>query len=176
MMTRRLYGRALRQLFGDVANTHATVDGLPVPLQSLSVRTMNFGQPWRTAGVREVSYALRLPIAFFLAFLDEPEQLPDLISDAKSLPDPADSLTRHLIDSNAHYAADAMAVPALAQELAKSFAHEALLRWLGDGAPDLSPGYVLNSIDRVIVDSSGVALEGKGCLARSTDTSPSSRA
>ena len=143
-------------------DAYALVDNQPVPLESLSVRSMNFGQAWRTPGVREISYSLQIPMAFFLELLARPEQLPDLIDDTRRFPDPDDPLDRALIDAGYPDAAEAMAHPTLARELARFFAHEALLRWLGDGPPQAEPGFVLNTVDRVEVRAEGILLEGTG--------------
>ena len=138
-----------------------SVEGQPVSPESLSVRAMNFGQAWRTAGVPEVSYSVNIPMSAFIAFLEEADQLPAFIEDARRFPDPADALDRALRDANFPSAADAMANPVLAQELARFFAHEALLRWLGDRPREVEPGYVLNSIDRIAVHPAELVLEGK---------------
>jgi hypothetical protein len=140
------------------AGAHALVNGEAVPFDALSVRSMNFGQPWRSPDVQEISYSLELPMAFFLALLEE--QLPDLIADTRLHPDPADALDLALRSAGFPSAAEAMAIPALAQELARFFAHEALLRSLGDGGHR----YVLNTIERVDVRPAGIGIEGKGCL------------
>jgi len=162
MGIRRLHGRELRQQFRDWLDAYALVEGQPVRFESLSVRSMNFGQDWRTPNVAEISYSLQLPMAFFLAFLDEPEQLADLVADTQQFPDRTNPLDNALLTAKPADAAAAMTEPVLAQELAGFFAYEALLRWLGDGGPEIEPGYVLNSIDKIVVRSSGIVMEGKG--------------
>ncbi len=44
-------------------------DGRPCAAEQLSLRTMNFGQPWRSAAVEEVAYAAVLPGSFLLEYL-----------------------------------------------------------------------------------------------------------
>ena len=41
--------------------------------------------------------------------------------------------------------------PELARKLAVYFAHDLLLRWLGDGRPGAEPGYVVNTADEVLI-------------------------
>lgn len=43
-----LFGQPLRAQFPDASQSTAIVDGLPTPLNALSVRSMNFGQHWRS--------------------------------------------------------------------------------------------------------------------------------
>ena len=55
-----------------------------------------------------------------------------------------------------------MARPALADAFAGFYAHELLLRWLGDGAPANGPGAVLNMIERVkAVGARAIAIVGR---------------
>jgi hypothetical protein len=156
--------RALRARFME-SRASAFVDNRPVPFESLSVRAMNFGQHWRTPDVPLISYSLELPGAYFVAFLAEPEQLPALIEDTRRFPEWTEALDTALFDAQFPGAADAVKNPVLARELARFFAHEALLRWLGDGPPEFEPGFVLNSIDSVHLGPTGLSLEGEGRMS-----------
>jgi hypothetical protein len=147
------------------SEAQAVVEGQPVPMESLSVRSMNFGQAWRTADVPEISFSLKVPMSAFVTFLEEGDRLAALIDDTKRFPDPADALDRALRDSNFPGAADAMRNPVLAEELARFFAYEFLLRRLGDGPPAAEPGFILNSVDRIAVRPEELRIEGKGRAA-----------
>ena len=61
----------------------------PMDPAQLTVRSMNFGQHWRTEGIVDVHYSVELPIGYFVAFLEEvyPEQIRDLQKEGEaSLP------------------------------------------------------------------------------------------
>ena len=122
---------------------------------------MNFGQHWRTPNIAEVSYLIELPLPFFVAFLAE-EQLPWLIEEVKRDADPTEALDAALLRAGSPDAADAVRDTVLGQELAQYFAKDLLLHWLGDGPPDVEPGFVLNSVDRIHLCTTGLLLEGRG--------------
>jgi len=124
------------------------------------VRSMNFGQHWRTPNVAEVSYAVEIPLEFFVALLDE--QLPSLVEDTRQFPDEESSLDRAIAAATFSNAVEALRDRVLANELAQFYAHEVLLRWLGDGPPDVEPGFVLNTIERVVIEPDAILLEGTG--------------
>lgn len=129
---------------------------------------MNFGQHWRDPGASCCHYVLELPIDFFLELLAEPGALPDLSRDAQQRPDPDSPLDQALIAAGFPSADQALRDPSLAQHLAEFFAHDALVRWLGDAGPEVQPGFFLNSCDTVLLQRSGIRLEGNG---RGSDTS-----
>jgi hypothetical protein len=156
-----LYGAALRARFVLGGAADALVDGSRVACESLSVRAMNFGQHWRGVDVPLHRYSVELPMAFFVSFLADPERLADLNQDAKLHPDPSDSLDQALSAAGFPSAQDAVRNPALAQSLAEFFAHDALVAWLGDNGPDMLPGFVLNSCDRIVFRASGILVEGE---------------
>lgn len=157
----RVSPRAVRDLFPGAA-THATIDGNPVTLESVSVRSHNRGQHWRTPDVVPVSYSVELPRAYVVALLAEPDMLPGLIEDAQQYPDDDDALATALRAAGFPDADEAMNDPRIAPELVRFYVQEALVRWLGDGAPEREPGFVLNSVERLEVRPAGVLVEGQG--------------
>jgi hypothetical protein len=48
----------------------------------------------------------------------------------------------------------------LAPLFVRNFAHDLLLEWLGDGPPNAKPGWVINTIDAVVVDVDRVRISG----------------
>src|SRR5262245_29480990 len=96
MSTTGLRGRELRARFA-AGSRGSTVDGRFVAWESLSVRSMNFGQHWRGSGVVGCRYSLELSLQFFREFLAQPDVLPDLIADTRQHPDPAELLDQALI-------------------------------------------------------------------------------
>jgi len=156
-----LFGRELRARFAGGEGS-ALVNGERVAWEALSVRSLNFGQHWRGAGVESCHYELELPVPFFLEFLAEPDALPDLLRDTKQHPDLTDPLGQALIAAGFPTAPQALQEPALAQLLAEFFAYDVLARWLGDAGPERQPGFVLNSCDVVLAGASGIRIDGTG--------------
>ena len=156
-----LYAAELRSRFAAAGEFSALVDGSRVACESLSVRAMNFGQHWRAAGVPVSRYSLALPLSFFVAFLEEPMALPDLNHDAKLRPDASDPLDQALIAASFPSAEEAVRAPALCHRLAVFFAPDVLVRWLGDGGPKVSPGFVVNSCDQIRFEASDMWLGGE---------------
>jgi hypothetical protein len=165
-----LFGATLRARFVPDDATYAVVDGNRVTCASLSVRSMNFGQHWRGANVPIHRYSITLPVDFFVALLAEPDGLADLIEDTKHHPDPGDPLDQILMAAGFPNADDAVRHPVLAQALAAFYAHDALLRWLGDAGPEVEPVFVLNSCERIAFGSTGLLIEGE-CRSSGSSTS-----
>ncbi len=61
------------------------VDSHSVTPAQLSVRSMNFGQLWRTQGIQVREYKVTLPIQFFIDILEK--EVPAFVDDAKKHPD-----------------------------------------------------------------------------------------
>jgi hypothetical protein len=119
-------------------------DGRPVKADQLRVRSMNFGQHWRTPEVREVRYGLTMPVAFVAHLLRR--ELPEYIQDCIKFPgsEPLEAGLRRKEWPDADQILDDPELCALAL---KWIAHGCLLEWLGDGEPEESPGYVINTVD-----------------------------
>lgn len=134
-------------------------EGKECPWEALSVRTMNFGQHWRTPGVVEVQYALELPFDYFADFARS--ELPEYIADAREHPStlPLDEALRARGWPDVEEVLRDQNTATLALEY---FASDLLLHWLGDGLPAQPGGYILNSVDRVSLDGGRVRVEGTG--------------
>jgi hypothetical protein len=63
-------------------------------MSRVHVRVMNFGQHWRTEGVVEAQYRLRIPLAFVASFLER--TLPERVADAQAFPDDRDAFDKEL--------------------------------------------------------------------------------
>ena len=136
---------AVRARFGHTeADPCGEADGLPIRASQLRVRAMNFGQHWRTVGVREVGYRVGVPVAFVVDRLDR--ELPDYVADCIAHPDttPLESALRARGWPAAGPILDDPEVCGLALEW---FGHDCLLGWLGDGEHEDAPGFVINSIE-----------------------------
>lgn len=139
----------LRAMYPNPDGYICTVGGEACPLTRVSIRSMNFGQQWRTEGITDVSYEIQLPVAFFLDLLRR--DLPEYNDDCRRYPDPNSEIDRMLRGAGWPSAEDVLSNPELAQFMADWCAHDLLLHWLGDGPPDEEPGYVLNTIESVRV-------------------------
>ncbi|HYH81702.1 MAG TPA: hypothetical protein VEX86_17990 [Longimicrobium sp.] len=129
-----------------------------VDASQLSVRSLNFGQHWRTDGIVDVAYEVALPLAFAVHVI------------ASSLDDYVDDCVRHPSDDPLEAAlrargwpgADAiLADAALQEEMFATWGHDMLLAWLGDLETRDGPGWVINTIEASSVDGDVVTIRGK---------------
>lgn len=154
------FGRDTRRPFPEEARCVCTAAGTAVDPARLAVRSMNFGQHWRTEGIVDVRYSVELPIRYFVAFLEEvyPEQIRDLQTDGEA------SLPIDVALAAAGYPSlsSAVADRDLAVLLARYWAHDLLLHWLGDGPGEEETEYVLNTVDGVSCGDASVVLTGLG--------------
>jgi hypothetical protein len=104
---------------------------------------MNFGQHWRTSGIVEVNVELTLPMSYLIDYLDG--ELPEWVADAIEHPDPTSDLEKALRGAGFPSAKALLDDEHTTRLALDFFAHDLLLRWLGDGPPSLSPGFVLNT-------------------------------
>ena len=158
------FSDALRARYPDAPRCACVVDGRACAPDRLAVRTMNFGQPWREPGAADVAYRVEVPRAFFLDLLRA--ELPSYLDDSRRFPDPDSAIDRALAVAGWPAAGEVLARPELANAFAGFYAHDLLLRWFGDGAPALRPGFVLNTIERV--EAEGERVIAIGGLARPT--------
>ena len=158
-MTEMRFARDRRDLYPEASSCRAMAEGRAVAAEAMRLRTMNFGQFWRTHGIVDVEYRIEIPSRFFVDVLRE--ELPGYVADAREFPDPGSELDRSLRACGWPSPDEVMEHPALARQLALYFAHDILLRWLGDGCPDAEAGYVLNTADEVRFDGETLVIEGK---------------
>jgi hypothetical protein len=137
-----------------------TVDGAIYPRERLKVRTMNFGQHWRTPNVDEVDYEIVLPQAFVIEWLDA--NLPEYIADAKAFPDPDSALDSALRERGWPAAAAILADAEVARLALDTFAYDLLVACLGAPPAGVAPSFVLNSVDLAFMGPDGPTLRGRG--------------
>jgi hypothetical protein len=111
----------------------------------VSLRSMNFGQHWRTPTILEVGYCLHIPLAFIADVFAR--ELPDYIEDAIRFPGD-DTFEAALRNRHWPAAKTILADAELCPLALQYFGHEILLAWLGDGEPCEAPGYIINTIER----------------------------
>jgi hypothetical protein len=131
--------------------TLCQVEGMPVNSTALSLRSMNFGQHWRTGPLQEVCYQVSLPIEWLVEVSSRNWE--ELVQDAQRFPEDDELLEFQLRALSWPTPQKAFEHIDIASLLAERFSFECLLRFLGDGPPDDSPGFVLNTIDKVTVSS-----------------------
>ena len=154
------FSAALRARYPDASRCACVVSGRSCAPDRLTVRTMNFGQPWREPGADDVAYRVEVPRAFFLDLLRA--ELPAYLDDSRRFPDPGSAIDRMLAAAGWPTADEVLARPELANAFAGFFAHELLLRWFGDGPPARVPAFVLNTIERVeAVGERVIAIHGR---------------
>ncbi|MCW8137957.1 MAG: hypothetical protein KIT58_03540 [Planctomycetota bacterium] len=132
-------------------------DGRSIRLEQLGVREFNFGQHWRTPGVRNVEYETVLPLCLAEDFLSR--QLPDFVRDSQEHPDDH-PLEVALRAAGWPGAREVLGTPALASPALEFFGHDLLLAWAG-WSPAEGVGFIANTIDAIEVWGGCVTLRGK---------------
>jgi hypothetical protein len=151
---------AVRARFASGTSLNCTAEGEPTDASQLSVRSLNFGQPWRTAGIVDVGCTVALPRAFAVEVIAA--TLDGFVDDYTRFPgdDPLEAALR----ARGWPSADAIvADPALHEPMFAAWGHEMLLQWLGDLETKATPGWVINSIVSGSVSDAVVTIE---CTAR----------
>ena len=135
----------VRGRFGHTdAEFSGEADGRPVKPAQLRIRSMNFGQHWRTPGVRDVRYSLTIPLAFVAYLLKR--ELPAYVEDCVQFPS-AEALEAGLRHGTWPAAEQILDDPELCSLALAWIAHDCLLEWVGDGEPEETPGFVLNTVE-----------------------------
>jgi hypothetical protein len=142
--------------------TDGEAEGRPVRAAQVSVRSFNFGQHWRTPGVRNVRYSITLPLAFVEKMLRR--ALPEYVEDCIEFPDD-DPLETALRRNEWPETGEILDDPQLCALALEWIAHDCLFEWLGDGEPKESPGYVLNTVDMAERQGNEVRFAGSGRAA-----------
>lgn len=125
-----------------------TADGVPVCPAQLKLRTMNFGQHWRTEGITEVDCSILVPLALLAEEMEREHA--DFVADSVAHPsdDPYEQAQR---DRGWPSVAPMLADADLLRLSAEWYGREILARWLGDAWPEAAlpteqtPWFVLNT-------------------------------
>jgi hypothetical protein len=151
---------AVRARFTSGRSWACSADGEPVDASRLSVRSFNFGQHWRTAGIVDVGCTVEVPRAFAVEVIAA--TLNGYVEDYRQFPgdDPLEAALR----AKGWPGAEAIvADPALHGEMFAAWGHEMLLVWLGDLETRDTPGWVINTLESGTVAGDVVTLR---CTAR----------
>ena len=153
------YGAELRARYPEAARCVCTAEGERVPADAFRVRTMNFGQHWRTPGIVDVPYRAEIPAAFLRDMARR--ELPQWMEDAREFPDDDEEMDAALREAGWPAPDDAVADPRLASLIAEQFAYDLLAEWFDAGRPDLAPGWLLNTVDAVSLEADAVVIGGR---------------
>lgn len=137
-----------------------TADGAPVRAGQLTRRGMNFGQHWRTEGITEVDYTLRVPLALLREMMER--EHPAYVDDALQHPDPDDPYESAQRERGWPSVPAMLDDPELLRMSVDLYAAELLTWWLGDnGPPAEKPGYVINTVRCAGRDGDDILLSGR---------------
>lgn len=137
-----------------------TTDGQPVRPGQLTRRMMNFGQHWRTEGIEEVDYSIRLPLAFLREMMER--EHPEFVADSLQHPDPDDPYEAAQRERGWPSVPRMLDDPELRRMSVDFYVGELLTWWLGDnGPPAETPGYVLNTVEYAGRDGDCILLTGR---------------
>jgi hypothetical protein len=120
---------------------------------------MNFGQHWRTEGIAEVDYTLRVPLSLLREMMER--EHPAYVDDALQHPSDDDAYEAAQRERGWPSAAQMLDDPDLLRMSADFYAADLLMEWLGDGPPAEAPGYVLNTVDYTGLDGDALLLTGR---------------
>lgn len=131
------------------AGADIIIRGQSKPLDAFKVRTMNFGQPWRTAGIVDVAYEASIPIMCLGAVMYD--QHADLIADCIAIPDDVRGAYELALRDRGWPSADVVLNDAQLCALAlQHYAHDTLLQFESfialDTRGELPYPWVLNTV------------------------------
>lgn len=154
-----VFGAALRAAYPEAEGCVCTAEGARVPPEAFRIRTMNFGQHWRTPGIVDVAYRAELPAAFLRDLARR--ELPAWMDEARTFPDEGE-MEDALRAAGWPSPDDAVADRGIAVLVARTFAMDLLGEWFDAGRPTAEPGYLLNTADAVhLAPGGGVIIEGR---------------
>jgi hypothetical protein len=148
-----------KKYFRVLSKLNYECDGSRCTAEQISLRTMNFGQHWRTAGIQDINYSVTLPQLFIIDYINQ--EMPEYRMDSEKCPDPTDTFEAELKAHGWPSAEIIITIPKLSKLAIEYFAHELLLEWFGAGPPETEPGFILNTIDDFSVFDHLVLFKGK---------------
>jgi hypothetical protein len=150
---------ALRARFGYPPDRPCVmVDGTRLRAGQLSCRSMNFGSFHRAEGLPRGEYAAEIPVSFLLEMMER--EHPHYVADSIAHPDAENAYEQAQRERGWPSPREMLDDPALLPPTLELYAHDLLLRWLGDGQPPELPGWVANTITRHARVDGTVIIEG----------------
>ncbi len=139
------------------------VNGQSCSPAQLVVRSMNFGQHWRTLGITDAAYQAYLPKAFVMDYLEK--ELGEYVEDSKQFPNFEDPLENSLRAKQWPSLTEIFEDATLASLAMKRFGYEILSNWFGGSPVEQEPGFVINTIDFVSIKNGNPYFVGKARIA-----------
>ena len=134
-----------------------TIAGTPHNLRRVAIRHMNFGQHWRTKGITDLPYELRLPHVCLRHIIES--QLEAFVEDAKKFPE--DDEFEMALRSRNWPDIDEILGDAELRDLSLDYFALDILRDVLD-APPVPDGFVLNTICNTSYEASYLRISGLG--------------
>lgn len=134
------------------------INDQPCLPEQLSLRTMNFGQAWRTPGITEVTYRLSVPLPAVNPILER--ELAAFIDDAQQYPDEENHLEQILTENGWPAAHLILKDSTLLLAALNEFGHEILLALFGDRPSQAGETFVLNTISAIYLKNGQVCFTG----------------
>lgn len=138
------------------------INGEPVHCNQITLRSMNFGQPWHSADILEFPYTITIPLVFAIDLINT--CLEDLYIDIRQY-GVSSSLDEEIVKNKfpsdiSGFISKQTMTNTFQQALIDFFQHDLLLRWFGDKATDQSL-FSINTIEAFQVLESSVQFDGK---------------
>ncbi len=136
------------------------MDGSVLTPEDISIRSMNFGQHWRTEGIRNFPYQVSIPLNYVIDYLNT--QLPEYIEDAFADRDEEDELDNLLMAYGWSKDAKTLLLETnntLRDLLLDFFAFDILLHWYSDG-PVSDGGAIINTHDQFSIEGDYLIITG----------------
>jgi hypothetical protein len=155
-----LYGAQLRSGYPDAVGCVCTAEGRPVDPSALSVRSMNFGQHWRTEGIVDVECSVEMPRAWLVDFATR--EWASIVEDAQRFPEDDTALDAALRARGWPAPDVAIAEDEVARHAAEWLAYDLLEAWLGAVETSAGERWVINRIVDVRIRSDVVHVAASG--------------
>lgn len=152
------WGEEIRNRYRLKSQQH--VNGKPLEAKLVKTRTMNFGQHWRTEGIIDYPYEIRLPFSYVVDFVNS--LLPEYNEDAQNDPEVDNELDRLLAGHNWSEDAEFLLTNTtnrIQYLLIEYFVYEMLLHWYTD-SPVGEDGCVINTYDTLAIADGYVFVNG----------------
>ena len=125
----------------------AAADGVPLRAGQLSCRSLNFGRWNFTEGLARAAYTAEVPVAYLREVMER--EHPQYVADSLRWPEADDALEQELRARGWPPVADVIDDAEVLPLVLDLYAHDLLVRWLGDGQPPELPGWVANTLERM---------------------------
>ena len=152
-------GEELRAIYSESAGCRTQFAGRPVSVGAFTVRSMNFGQHWRTPRAHDDDYSIQLPLTFVRDYLNH--NLREWCSEAQGDPDPHDLLGNAMRSSDWPSVDSVLCRPDLLALVLQAFGNDLLDVWCGARSLGAVDHFIVNTTDRIDLDGELVCISGR---------------